>query len=259
MIHRGARSRESNRDRLSDRGVSDVLGFVVVFGVVAVSITLMYTFGLGALDAIQHGEAMENSERAFDILADNMADIHNHRAPGRSTELQFGGGQLSTTGQVDLVVNVTGGSNNFSHSYGIAPIAYHSRETGFHYVSGAVVRTERDAAMVVNDPPFTFTEERVVLSVVDTKATGETASIGGGGTIRVTGRGQGQSSLLVATDVGSVNVSVTSPRHRAWARYFKNQGCDTVATDQVNDTVTCEFMTDEVYLRRTAINVELSP
>lgn len=240
----------------TEAGVSDVLGFAIVFGVVVLSITLMYTFGLGALEDIQHGEAMENNERAFDILADNMADIHNQRAPGRSTELQFGRGELSTTGQVGIVVNVSGGP---ARDYQLTPISYRSRETGFHYVTGAVVRTERDAGVVVHEPPFTFGSDRVVLSIVDTTIRGGTTSISGG-TIRVTGRRQGQSELTqVDTSVSTVNVSITSPRYEAWARYFRRQGCATVATDRTTGTVTCEFATDEVYVRRTPIEVELTP
>jgi hypothetical protein len=125
----------------------------------------------------------------------DMADIHNQRAPGRSTELQFGRGELSTTGQVGIVVNVSGGP---ARDYQLTPISYRSRETGFHYVTGAVVRTERDAGAplalgvalggaVVHEPPFTFGSDRVVLSIVDTTIQGGTTSISGG-TIRVTGR-----------------------------------------------------------------------
>lgn len=259
MNRLGDRSRsagQAEQERPTDAGVSDVIGFVIVFGVVVVSITLMYTFGLGALKDIQHGEAMENSERAFDVLADNMADMHTQRAPGRSTELQFGRGELSTTGRVAVVVNVSDGPQR---DYQVTPISFRSQETGFHYATGAVVRTERDAAAIVTEPPFTFGEKRVVLSVVDTSAQGETTSLGGG-TIRVTGQRQGQTELaLAATDVSTVNVSITSPRHEAWARYFRQEGCETVTTDRASETVTCEFATDAVYVRRTPIGVELTP
>lgn len=245
-----------SRTDTESRAVSDLLGFAVVFGVVVLSISLVYTFGLGALTQVQNDEAFDNAERAFDIIADNMGDIHRNGAPGRSTEVDFGGGDLALAGETELVVNE---SQNSSVGIVAEPIRYRSGDRALFYAAGAVIRTDRDTARIVNEPPFRFSESRTVISAVETKSVGDTDSISGG-TARVRSRRTGSSVVAVNTS-GDVtfNISVTSPRFRAWERYFKREDPDRCNPDAANNTVTCQFTTDELYVRQTTIDVSLSP
>lgn len=251
--------------RHGDRGVSDLVGFAVIFGVVILSITLIYTVGLTALDDLQHDEAMNNAGRAFDIVAENLADIHQDGAPARSTELQFGGGQVSLTGQakIELVARGTAGPGvNISSS---TPITYHSRETAFYYVSGAVIRSDRGNSVMVLEPPFRFGADRTVISLVKTRAAGDTDSIGGQGTARLAAKRQVIGSpartgtVRNGTNDVTFNVSVTSPGYRAWGRYFEHEGLTREEVDAANNTVVYSHTTSELYVRKTTIEVRLTP
>lgn len=237
------------------RAVSDLLGFAVVFGIVVLSISLVYTFGLGALTEVQDDEAFDNAERAFDIIADNMADIHRNGAPGRSTEVDFQGGDLALAGQTTLEVNT---SKDGNVSVIATPIRYRSGDRALFYAAGAVVRTDRDTARIVNEPPFRFDENRTVISAIETIPDSDTDSISGG-TARVRSRGD-VSTVPIADTTGDVtfNISVTSPRFRAWKRYFEREGLNCPDVDTANNTVVCRFTTDELYVRETKIKVGLS-
>lgn len=237
------------------RAVSDLVGFAVVFGIVVLSISLVYTFGLGALTEVQDDEAFDNAERAFDIIADNMADIHRNGAPGRSTEVDFGGGDLALTGQTTLIVN---DSQRRLNRVQITPIRYRSGDRALFYAAGAVVRTDRDRARIVKEPPFRFSESRTVISAVKTKSAGDTDSISGGAA-RIRSRDEGSFVVGVNTS-GDVtfNISVTSPRFRTWQRYFEREGLNCLDVDAANNTVVCQFTTDELYVRVTRIEVSLS-
>lgn len=238
------------------RAVSDLMGFAIVFGIVVLSISLVYTFGVGALTEVQRGAGMDNAERAFDILADNLADIHVYGAPGRSTELQFASGQVAVTGEVSMTV--TNDSRNLSTVLLATPIRYTSGDTAFYYAGGAVVRRDRDAAVMVTDPPFRFSDERVVISFVETVSTGDSTSVGGG-SVRVAARRVGVPTVR-ANEAGPItfNVSLTSPRYAAWGDYFRRQGCLSVTEDAANSTVICRYRTDHLYVRQTPIRIELA-
>jgi hypothetical protein len=242
--------------RTDDRAVSDLIGFVTVFGVVVVSVAVVYAFGVGALADVQRAEAADNAERGFDIVADNMADVHRNGAPGRSTELDFEGGELATTGQVTLTVK--NGSGGLLGSFVATPIRYTDGETGFYYASGAVLRTDRAAALVVNEPPFRFDPERSVISVVETKPAGETTSIGGG-SVRVTGRRVGSSVAAVETGGVAFELNVTSPRYGAWRRYLEAEGLNCPDVYPAENRVVCRYTTDELFVRRTIVRVRLTP
>lgn len=240
----------------ASRGVSDLVGFAIVFGIVVLSISLVYTFGVGALTDVQEGEAMDNAERGFDIFADNLDDIQLDGAPGRSTELDFAEGVLSVNGQVSMTVRDP--DNNLTVVLVATPVSYTNDGRGFHYASGAVVRTFDTSVVMTREPAFRFSEERVVISFVETRLVGDTSSIGGG-FVRVSARRVGVPSVR-AIELGDVtfNVSVTSPRHEAWEAYFEQQGCQSVNPDPANDTVTCAYETDELYVRQTLVDVRLS-
>lgn len=248
-----------NVDRLRgrDRAVSDLVGFAVIFGIVVLSISLVYTFGIGALTEVQSAEAVENAGRGFDILADNMADIHRNGAPGRSTELEFESGELTTTGRV--ILTVTNDTANLTESFATTPIQYRRGAAGLHYATGAVVRTNRDSAAMVNSPPFRFSQNRVVISFIETKQVGNTTSIGGG-TVRIGARFGGTTVTAIETGGVTFNVSVTSPRYEAWQRYFEGRepGPDFCVADDANTTVVCRYETQQLYVRRTLVRVRLT-
>lgn len=239
--------------RDESRAVSDVLGFVAVFGVVVLSIALIYTFGTAALADLQHANAMDNAERAFDIVADNVEDVYRDDAPGRSTELQFAGGQVELSGTT--TINVTDERTGNSTIVAATPLRYTSRETELTYAGGAVIRSDRGRAVMVNEPPFSFGERRVVVSLVETVTAGGSSSVGGTGSVLVSTRGEGSTLSQSRQDgSGTVTVTVTSPDYRAWARYFEQQP-GTVTVDDANETVTYAQETDALYVRRTQVSV----
>lgn len=257
-------SEASRYSRAYDRAISDVVGFAVIFGIAVLSIALIYTVGIGALNSIQHGEGMNNVDRAFDIVAENMADIHRNGAPARSTELQFPGGQLAITGQVSIELVVQNGT--VPNASSVTPISYRKGTTGFFYVSGAVIRTDRGRSVMVREPPFRFGPNRTVVSFVSTLARGETDSAGGTGSVRLTARrdppGSRTKTATVTNGSRTVNYSIhlTSPRFRAWKRYFERQGFpdSDITTDPANDTLVIAHETEELYVRKTNIGVALS-
>lgn len=252
----------SHPDRTDKRAVSDLLGFAVIFGIAVISIALIYTVGIGALNDIQHGEAMNNVDRAFDIVAENMADIHRNGAPARSTELQFPGGQLAVTGDVSILLVVQ--NESVPNATSVKPISYRKRETGFFYVSGAVIRTDRDRGVFIREPPFRFGTDRTVMSFVSTGARGETTSAGGSGSVRLAARrnppGSRTKTATVTNGTDTVNFSIhlTSPRFRVWKRYFERQGLKHVDTDAANNTIVFNHTTGELYVRKTTVGVELA-
>lgn len=241
------------------RGVSDVLGFAVVFGVVVASIALVYTVGTAALADVRHAHAMDNTERAFDIVGENVADLHRNDAPGRATELQLAGGQLalseSTTITVTNTTEIEG--RPVSADAVSTPIEYTNRESGLYYAGGAVIRTHRGTAVMVDEPPFEFGRERVVLTLVETIQAGGSESVGGTGSVHVSTQNEGSSIERIVDEEVTVEVAVTSPRYRAWARYFERQP-GSVTVDEAANTVTYSVETDALYVRRIRVGVRLT-
>jgi len=168
---------------MCDRAVSEVLSFVLVFALVVSSVAIVSVSGLGTLQDARDAEQIDNAERAFDVLADNLADTHQRNAPSRATEISLGDAQLYTASNTTMTVevNTTTGTSGpeFSKSYEIRPIVYAgNQDRELAYVGGSVFRTNRDGKLLVRGPPFVVSDERMLISIIGVNSPG-VQSLGG--------------------------------------------------------------------------------
>lgn len=244
-----------------DRAVSDVVGFVVVFSLVAATVGIVSVTGIGILQDARDAEQVNNAERAFDVLADNMADIHRAGAPSRSTEIKLDDARLEVRSSV--VINVTGvdpSGTNPNVSYSTTPIMYEGRgDTAIVYEGGAVFRDSPRGGIVTEKPPFRFADGGVIIPIIQTQQMGNTTSVAGG-TVRVRAERAVREPLPEfvqrASDYDALIVNITSPRHRLWQRYLED---DAEATCTVTRPETVQCRIDDpkrLSVTRTLINFE---
>ena len=253
---------------MNDRAVSETMGFIFAFALVTATVASVYTFGMAGLLDAQRDEQVNNAERAFDVLADNLGDVHRGAAPSRATEISLAGATLSVGEPITVTVeaiNTTNSSDNATVSMHPRPIVYSGiQETTIVYVAGAVIRADRDASLMSVEPGFAVTDRNAMIPFVHTYPSGEITSLGGDATVLVVAR---QQNSLLAQEFftgrapgdpdARVNVTVESPRAQAWQRYFESEGFDAVDGDPSDGTVTYQFYTDRVFVPETGIEVGL--
>lgn len=254
-----------------ERGVNEVVGFVLVFSLVVSTVGIVYASGFSGLETAQQNERVTNAERAFDVLADNIEDIYREDAPSRATEVKLSDAQLTMTGPSTLQVEITNVGAPNTYSKDIDPLTYSAgTDTEIVYEAGAVVRTDGSNGIMKSDPPFLFTKDgatrRAVVPVVQTRSVG-TKSIGGSTTVLIRSERSVRQPLTVRRDPAADGVSAydieltfetTSARAPVWESYFDEQipwvsdPCSTTG-----GTVTCTFTVDELYVTWTGINVQI--
>lgn len=248
---------------MSERAVSEVVSYVLVFALVVSAVGVISVSGLSTLQDTRNNEQMENAERAFDVLANNLADIHRRDAPSRATEISLGEARLATGDNVTMRVNVTDSSGTWrSESWRIRPLVYTGDDDRkLVYEAGAVFRTSNGGGIQVTDPPFVVSEDRVLISVVGLNRPDRQALAGS--TVLVRGRNRG-TTLAYNNTVGDIeNVTVSlrnTPRYELWNESFTSQGfaCD---TSPGSNGVECTFDPaddiDQVYVVHHDIAVEI--
>jgi hypothetical protein len=249
-----------------DRGISDVIGFIIVFGLVAATVAIISLSGMGSLEDARNNEMHNNAERAFDVLADNMADIFREDAPSRATEVSLEEAQMDVSSTVRVNVSGNDGSSLTTMlNTTVQPIVWRStvsQDTEVVYSLGAVIRDERQSGLVQNEPPFVMSEDRLYLPVVRTKT--DKRESYAGSTVRVRGVGDGASDKTVGVNhesFSSVWLNITTPRADIWEQYFEQKAI----TDQCirdspggNERVACELeASGEVYVSVHSIEVAI--
>lgn len=247
---------------MTARAVSETIGFVLAFALVTSMIGITYASGFTGLRTAQQAEKVENMERAFYVLDDNLDDLHRQGAPSRGTEVQLSGGALDFGTPITITVNVTDTSDpsrNASYSMESEPISYVEDRTEIVYSAGAVFRTDGRDTVVLSEPDWLHSDDHAVITFVDTK--GESPTIAGGTTLLIVA--DREFSKLAGefnvTSGGTVrtNVTVESPRAAAWKQYFQDQGFTPVDADPGDDKVTYQFESDTVYVPKTKIRIEI--
>lgn len=264
---------------MRDRAVSDVLGFVLVFSLVVSTLGVVYVAGFSGLEDARDTERINNAERAFDVLGDNVADIYHDGAPSRKTEIKLADAQLSLAESTTITVTVEditdGSGNRIVYEANTRPLVFSSGDSSkIVYENGAVIRTDRGGSILRQRPPMLISEERSVIGyVVLSPASEASSSVGGDATVLVRTVRTGQSVLVQDRSDAKVTLTIETATERApvWERYVNERAdwsgsdwddgdsvpCETTDLGGGRSEVTCTFEPDEFYLTSTGIETEL--
>ena len=220
-----------------DRGLSDVLGYIIVFSLVLTSVLLVTAGGLATVEDARDSEQAQNAERAFDVVADNFVSIYERNAPSRSSEIDLGESELFYGNNITMTVR---GDDQELVSREVRPVEMQvTDDRSVIYEGGAVFRNDGGSVSMVRPPPFLLSEERVHLPLVQTfspnvESAGSTTVLlrgvsGGRDVVGTSDTGLSDiDGVANLTGLDSMTVEVTSPRFEAWGRYLSGEGLDCV-------------------------------
>lgn len=238
---------------MRNRGQSELVGFVLVFGIIVLTITVVTATGYVGLQNAQDHERANNAERSFVVLADNVDDVVTGGAPSRATEIKTADGTLSVAEPVTVTVTADG---SVVHEAEIQPIAYElDSDSTIVYSGGAVVRESDGGQVMVREPDLLLSDEVVVVPIVRTTADGN-QNLGGSTTALVRTERVGNETVYANENGTDLTINVTSPRAAAWKAYLE----DEPATDGCSisgDTVTCDVTTRRAYVTVKRIVVRI--
>jgi len=242
----------------NERGLSDVLGYVIVFALVLTSIGFITVSGVDSLEDIRRSEQASNAERAFNIVHSNMAAVYERNSPSRATEIDLTNAQLHYTSNISMEIQV--GAVQVERA--MRPIVLQpSGGDEIVYEAGAVFRTSDDGGVMLEEPPLLFGSQRVHAPIV--KTTTPAIKSAGSTTVLLRGRSTARDVPVAGPDGAyageTIRVTVSSPRYETWERYFEEEtalsGC---TTDDTTETVECTMTApDTVYVTLQEIEVSI--
>lgn len=240
---------------MTERAVSDTIGFVLVFGLIVSTVAVVYVGGFEALTAARETQQLANTERAFDVLDANVEDLAVRGAPRRTTELRLSEGDLLFGPTVTF--NVTAGGSDY-YAATVRPIVYQA-DNGDRvvYANGALFRDYGDRA-VMFDTPRLANGSRLLLPLVVTR--GQSGNVSTFDARRLLVRTSVNGREVREFDTTGVELVVTSPRAGAWERYLEDaldEGCVGPA-DGVSGQVTCPLDADTIYVQAIGVDVSFT-
>ncbi|MBX0284870.1 DUF7289 family protein [Haloarcula salinisoli] len=241
---------------MSERAVSEVVSYVLVFALVVSAVGIVSVSGLSTLQETRNDEQMANAQKAFSVLSDNVADVHRRDAPSRATEISLGQARLATGSNVTMRVSVRNSTDTvLDRSWKIRPLVYTGDEgRNLVYEAGAVFRTSNGGGLRISDPPFVVTEDRVLISVVGLNRPDR--QVYSGSTVLIRTKKEDTS---VAYDGTAEDVTVelqNTAQPGLWRDYFESVGFDCQASG-VECTVPDSGNIDQTYVVYHDIEVDI--
>lgn len=236
---------------MTDRGVSDVLGYALVFALIVSMVGVVYTTGISGLTDAREFEQMANAERAFDVLDANIEDLTRGTAPVRGTEIKLQDGSLGFGDPVTINVSVEGEG---SYTGVIEPIYFEGSTEDTRIVSsnGAVFRQSDDGTVLRSEPDVEIGERTVIPMIVTQTRDSELA---GSGRVLVRTVVADRTVVHFPANDSPVNVTIESPRAGVWASELSSNPRTTC--DVSGDVAACTIDTESVYVQVVRVDVSL--
>lgn len=217
------------------RGLSDVLGYIVVFSLIITSVLLVTAGGLSTIEDARDTEQVENAERAFDVVAESFAAIYERNAPSRATEIDLGDGDIIYGSNVSITVE---GDDRELVSRQLRPIEMRvTDDRSLIYEGGAVFRQTGGGVSVVEDPPILVESDRAHVPVVQTTA--DALESAGSTTILLRGVSTRRSVEAADESFSDLTIEVASPRYEAWESHLSENPALTCGVSPDTETVEC--------------------
>jgi len=247
------------------RAVSETLGYILVFSIIVTTIATATVFGFTGLEDRQAAEQVTNVERAFDVLADNFADISRYEDPSRATEIRLADGTISMGDPVTITVGQWDtGSEQFvdgnTQNVTFRPLVFEGDGGEVVYESGVVFRASRSGSIARSPLPFVVGTETAVVPVTATATSSSTTGVGGDQTVQVVGERRATTQPLenrtISADGETLAVRVDSPRADGWARQFREE--EYPILNESDSTVTAELsVTNDGRVRLPVTNINI--
>jgi hypothetical protein len=235
---------------MTDRAVSDVVGYVLIFSTLIISVGLVSVLGVGALTDFNEHESDASARRGMETLGTNFNDLQSGDV-ARASEIRLAGGTVSLTDGPTVDVEVDGGGG-LSKTYDVGALEYAGNERRFSFTNGAVIQRSEDHSRLLRPPAFLCSNERAVVSIVTIASDHRSVSKDGSVTIHARSTASRlefpDDTTDSAADANEVTVTVDSDGG-AWRSYFERHP----HWSGSGDTYSCTAET--VYVRETVVDI----
>ena len=212
----------------NDEGVSEAIGFILIFSIVVLGIALVVLYVFPLLVAGQGSADMRNMEQTMIVLQNDQKSISYKMVPYKETALQVQGGVLFVTeasGTFEVLVN---GTPVYENSVGQIRYVSDLDATRITIENGAVLtRPERGTGSAMLAEPrwyYDDSEDILIISCIEVQTEQERA-LAGVGRIEMKSDPEKKNTTEYAAAPGSIEIrySPLSPEHDysvAWENYL---------------------------------------
>ncbi len=230
---------QQDNDR-QDKAVSETIGFILMFGIVIISMSFIYMMGYPLLQSNMDTSVFESAEQSFIVIRSDMKMVAFEQVPIKVMKMKMHSSMLFFENSSSIVIRYDGNTLNYS----TGSIRYIKDNDELIYENTAIMKSySQGGDLMVSKPSIYSTSidniNVTTLGVVQTRGEGSAS-----GSAIVDLRMQHNSSSLIRTDgTTDVNVTINSDYAALWSDQLQQAGfttsslTDNSVTAYRNDTM----------------------
>jgi cytoskeletal protein CcmA (bactofilin family) len=235
----------------SARGVSNVLGIVLLFAIVIGSAAVVVSVGGQALDETRGQLDVSRAEKAITQFDSRSAMVAlggtNSQGIDLATGAESGYSVSDSEGWMNVtIVKSAGGTPQTVVNTSLGAVVYRNGDQAIAYQGGGVWKDTASGAVMLSPPEFHFRSATLTLPIITVDgqpSLGSSATVRKGGPMTIEYPNATEDPDYVnPLENGRVNVTVQSEYYRAWGRYFEQRTAGQVRYNHTAGTVRTELV-----------------
>jgi hypothetical protein len=198
-----------------DKGVSEMVGYIIMFGIVIAAVTLIYTSGMPMVEQTSETAALQSMKTSFISLQSNVKKVALDQSPVRTMKFNLIKGSIGAKKSPEAGwLNVTvDGNPPYNLSFGNIEYTIGSKKV--IYENGAVIESTPGGSIIISDPPIFNCSGDVFISVINVSG-----DFSAGGGIAEMHLRHGNTTVYPRQENVPVTVTIASSYQDAWDRYL---------------------------------------
>jgi hypothetical protein len=213
-----------------EAAAAEVIGFIYIFGIVMLSISLIYVMGYPVLQSSMDDSIFESAEQTFIILQSNMKMVAFDQVPVANLNIQLQSGALSVSNNSNITVVYKNYTSTSEPIKAEGEIEYQKNDRFLTYENGGVWKQYPSGNVMVSDPRIyngTTNDGKNITSIGLVSISG-ISSMGGKGIATLNMQYNSSEPPLITPSQVNVTISINSTYARQWGNYLNSTGFDTV-------------------------------
>lgn len=163
---------------MNDRAVSELVGFILIFGIIMTGATLTVMVGQDQISDINDHQQTRNAERSLELLGRSLNGIDQARSDSTVSTINLNDGSLALTSgtRVEVVVDnrtMSPPAWSWSATNDTGGLTYSYEDTIVRYENGMVLRSDSGSAVARIDPQMRCSDDQAIVSIVTLNASGD--------------------------------------------------------------------------------------
>lgn len=209
------------QENRKDSAVSETVGYILMFSIVILSMSFIYTMGYPVLQKNIEASVFENAEQSFIVLQSHMKRVAFDQAPVKMIKIKLHSSAISLNNGSSIIVSYD--NDSFSHDMG--KIEFMKDEKLLAFENGGVWKqnSPSEVLMVSQPPIYTGKVDNVNTTTISITSINGHHSTAGSGIASISMK-HNNSSLMTPDHPVNVTVQINSIYASQWAKYLEENG-----------------------------------